>query len=166
MLRRPGMLEQPTVLSEIRKLEDDVWPAFEEKGSPIGRHRVPASSRKRSGSSDPEVGPDPAAARTPAEFVLELRKLKAFSGLSLRAIAEGAKQQRVHTTIQHAMKHDTLPTIEVVHAIVTGCGGTEDDLRAFTTAWHRLSAASTGETGDPGISAMLPAPVPALQMVH
>ncbi len=178
------MLEQPAVLSEIRKIEDVVWPAFDQKGGQAGRHRRPGSVRKRNGASAPEVRPDPSAAQTPAEFVLELRKLKAFSGLSLRAIAAGAKQKRVHTTIQHAMKHETLPTIEVVSAIVTGCGGTEEDLLAFTAAWHRLNAASSGHTstvrglpspdrtagvcqpGDAGISAMLPAPVPALQMVH
>lgn len=165
LLRRPGVLEQPSVLGDICKLESFLWSAFEQKGSPPGRHRAPSASHRRTGAADheSELKPDPSAAQTPAEFVLALRRLKAWSGLSLRAIAAGAKQKRVHTTIQNAMKHETLPTLEVVHAIVTGCGGSEEDLRAFTATWHRLNAS---DADDAEISAMLSAPVPVRQMAH
>jgi hypothetical protein len=37
------------------------------------------------------------------------------------------------------MNSDALPKWEVMKAIVIGCGGGDDDLRAFASAWRRLS---------------------------
>ncbi len=39
-----------------------------------------------------------------------------------------------------AMNSTALPKLDVLKAIVTGCGGSNDDLRAFTTAWRRIAS--------------------------
>jgi hypothetical protein len=49
-----------------------------------------------------------------------------------------------------AMKGDVLPKLEVVKAIIIGCGGGEDDLRLFASAWRRLDAARTQHPADGG----------------
>jgi hypothetical protein len=62
-----------------------------------------------------------------------------------------------------AMNGNTLPKLDVVKAIIIGCGGSEDDLRMFVTAWRRLeSARITGPTLGPGF---LAAPVATLELV-
>ena len=53
------------------------------------------------------------------------------------------------------MRRDVLPTLETVKAIVTGCGGTDQDLSAFTAAWHRICRTTPG-------SGFHAAPVPAM----
>lgn len=135
-LSRPGLCDHPNVRHELRKLEE-LLATFEQAGRSPGRHRAQAGQAGRS-----ERKPDPAAARSAADYVTVLRQYRAWSGdLSWREIAARAKQNRVHSTIYNAMRRDVLPTLEVVKAIVTGCGGGEDDLLAFTSAWHRISAA-------------------------
>jgi hypothetical protein len=62
-----------------------------------------------------------------------------------------------------AMNGNTLPKLDVVKAIIIGCGGSDDDLRMFVTAWRRLeSARITSPTLGPGF---LAAPVATLELV-
>jgi len=137
--------DHPTVRRELRKLED-LLVTFEQAGRSPGRHRAQAaqaaqSVREAIDDSWCEGKPDPSAARTAADYVTVLRQYRAWSGdLPWREIAARAKQNRVHSTIYNAMRRDVLPTLEVVKAIVIGCGGGEDDLLAFTAAWQRISS--------------------------
>lgn len=153
-LSRPGLSEHPNVRRELRKLEE-LLAAFEQAGRQPGRHRA--------GSDESDRKPDPSAAQSAAEYVTVLRQYRAWSGdLPWREIAARAKQNRVHSTIYNAMRRDALPTLAVVKAIVIGCGGSEDDLLAFTAAWHRIS--SVRATSHAENSTLRSAPVPALQL--
>lgn len=165
-LLRPGMFEHPAVRRELRKLEE-LLAAFEQAESSPGRHRANGRLPNRHGGPESaeagslDLKPDPASARTAADFVAALRRYRAWAGdVPWRTIAARAKQNRVHSTIYNAMRRDDLPTLEVVKAIIIGCGGSEDDLGAFTSAWQRISAASSPiHLEGPGL---LPAPVPVL----
>lgn len=168
-LAHPGMFEHPLVRGELRKLEE-LLAAFEQAGRSPGRHR--AQNGRMSGRSEgkrasdiarPDRKPDPAAARTAADYVAVLRQYRAWSGdVPWRMIAAQAKQKRVHSTIYNAMRRDDLPTLDVVKAIIIGCGGGEDDLRAFTSAWQRIHSATASIPGD-GLG-LQPAPIPALTL--
>lgn len=168
-LIRPGVFENPAVRRELRKL-DELLAEFEQAEGRPGRHRAGERSTGRhpglSGYETTEIGsldlrPDPAGARTAADFVAVLRQYRAWSGdVPWRTIAARAKQNRVHSTIYNAMRRDDLPTLEVVKAIIIGCGGGEDDLRAFTSAWQRISSANSAAHIDG--HGLMPAPVPAL----
>jgi hypothetical protein len=161
------MAEHPTVRRELRRLEELLATLDQANDSP-GRHRAQAG-RMASRGAEPEAGggsdlkPDPATARTAADYVTLLRQYRAWSGdVPWRKIAAGAKQKRVHSTIYNALRRDDLPTLEVARAIIIGCGGDEDDLSAFTSAWQRISSPAGGGHGEG--SGLLPAPVPAFQL--
>lgn len=168
-LTYPGMFEHPLVRGELRKLEE-LLATFEQAGRSPGRHRAQNGRRSGRGGSQwptdiarPDRKPDPATARTAADYVAVLRQYRAWSGdVPWRTIAAQAKQKRVHSTIYNAMRRDDLPTLEVVKAIIIGCGGGEDDLRAFTSAWQRIHSATVSAPGD-GFG-LQPAPIPALTL--
>lgn len=171
-LRRQGMLEHPAVLREMRKLEDQVAAHLARQADRIpGRHRSPAGAtpgrqggRQISDAFGYDLKPDPAAATTAAQFIRTLWEYKIWSGdPSWRKMAARAGQTVVHSTMHAAMHGDALPKLDVVRAIITGCGGGEDDLRAFATAWRRIQSAHALDT--PAGRGFLPAPVPALQLV-
>jgi hypothetical protein len=146
-LRHPDTREHPDVKLELRKLELDLVNQAEEGGGPPGRHRYPGRrSRGRPGEPDlVSQRPDPAAAATPPEFMQLLRQFRAWHGdPTFRAIAARSGQARVHSTICTALHGDTLPARETVRAIVTGCGGTAEDVRAFDDAWNRISHPTSG----------------------
>lgn len=46
-----------------------------------------------------------------------------------------------------ALRNNKLPGWELLNTIVTGCGGTEDDLSDFASAWRRLQKAANGGAG-------------------
>lgn len=165
-LKRDG-IEHPSVRRELGKLEDLLTALFEQAGRP-GRHRSQGGrSPSRQPSQDAgdaeasDLKPDPAQACTGAEFVAVLWRYRAWSGdPSWRRIAAKSRQRASHSAIYKAMHRQDLPKLDVVEAIIIGCGG-QEDLPAFTDAWHRLN--SGGQAGEPGTSELLSAPVPALQ---
>ena len=168
-LRRPGTLEHPAVKHELRMLEDQVFVTVQ--ATAHGKHRFPlpqAHSRHDGGQISDAFGfdlrPDPLAATTPAQFIQALWQYKIWSGdPSWRKMAACAGQRVVHSTMHAAMNGNTFPKLDVVKAIIIGCGGSEDDLRMFVTAWRRLeSARITGPALGPGF---LAAPVATLELV-
>jgi hypothetical protein len=78
-------------------------------------------------------------------------------------MAQQASQAVVHSTMYHAMNGTALPKLDVVKAIIIGCGGSDDDLQAFTTAWRCI--ASRQIPSPPGSGEYLTAPQPALRLV-
>lgn len=172
-LRRPEMLEHPAVLDELRKLDEEVTSQLaDDTGRSPGRHRsATAAAQGRRG--DRQVGdangfdlkPDPLAATTEAQFIRALWDYKAWSGdPSWRAMAARAGQRVVHSTMYGAMHGSALPKLEVVKAIISGCGGSDEDLRAFATAWRRLDSARS-KSSLSGRN-FLAAPVPARELVR
>jgi hypothetical protein len=55
-------------------------------------------------------------------------------------MAKRADQAVVHSTMYQAMNAKTMPKLGVVKAIVIGCGGGEEDLSLFATAWRQIAA--------------------------
>ncbi|WP_062356680.1 hypothetical protein [Herbidospora yilanensis] len=85
--------------------------------------------------------PDPADARSDAEFVAMLRRLKAWSGRSYRDIqlhAQRAGHHLPYSTAAGMLKRGTLPRREAVTAFVLGCGLDEQAATAWNTARTRL----------------------------
>jgi hypothetical protein len=152
-LRRPGLVRHPAVLGELRKLEEQVTTQLEQEDHNPGRHRSPAAgtpSQQVGDASGFDLKPDPLTATTPEEYLTALRHYKAWSGdPSWRKMAAQAGQAVVHSTMYAAMHGATLPRFEVVKAIIIGCGGGQDDLKSFATAWRRIeSGKTTHPTGD------------------
>lgn len=169
-LRRADIIRNPAVLIELRKLEEQVTAQLDSAGQNRGRHRsraggIPGRPGRQIGDACGfDLKPDPQAASTAAGLITALWQYKAWSGEpSWRRMAAQAGQTVVHSTMYAAMNGTTLPRLEVVLAIVTGCGGGEDDQKAFATAWRRIRSGAAGDTA-PG-SGFLAAPVPALHLV-
>jgi len=116
---------------------------LESAGGNAGRHRNRTAGQI--GDADGvDVKASPLAATTAPEFMEVLRQYKAWSGdPSWRTMARRANQIVVHSTMHAAMHGDRLPKLDVVRAIIIGCGGGEEDLRSFATAWRRLATART-----------------------
>jgi transcriptional regulator with XRE-family HTH domain len=87
--------------------------------------------------------PDPFAASTPAEFTALLQKYRLWAGgPAFSRMAAIAEHKVAATTMHAAMNGKALPKLDIVKAIITGCGGSEDDLQAFVTAWRRIALSS------------------------
>ncbi|GAA3823647.1 helix-turn-helix domain-containing protein [Streptomyces phyllanthi] len=88
-------------------------------------------------------GPDPAEARTSAEYVALLRGLKERSGLTYRQLEQRAAERDdvlARSTVADMLRRDTLPRAEVVAALVRACGAEEDVPRWLETR-ERLASA-------------------------
>jgi hypothetical protein len=101
----------------------------------------------RSRPVPPDIGtdlrPDPREARTPAELMEALRRFRQWSGNPpFRRIWRRADQRAAVSTMCTVLRSNTLPDrLDVIDAIVEGCGGTEEDRRRFATAWRELTLA-------------------------
>jgi hypothetical protein len=142
-LRRLETLEHPKVRSELRKLIELIEEQSSDVNQNPGRHRSTAgkaTSQQVNDASGFDLKPDPLEATTPAEFVRVLNEYKLWSGNpSWRMMARNASHMVVHSTMHNAMKSNALPNFDVMKAIVIGCGGGEEDLKAFATAWRRIA---------------------------
>jgi hypothetical protein len=151
-LRRPGILQHPAVIQGLRRLDEQVIAG--QVSEPPGRHRSSSGqtpSYQNAGQISDVTGydykPDPLTATTPRQFIGALWGYKTWSGdPSWRKMATQAGQRVVHSTMHAAMHGDVLPKLDVVKAIIIGCGGNEDDLRLFVTAWRRLESARVADT--------------------
>lgn len=86
--------------------------------------------------------PGPDAAQSPAEFVERLRRLKAWSGRSYRALEKQARRNGdilPASTIATALKRDSLPHIDLVAALVRACGGGSVEVAAWTAARRAIA---------------------------
>jgi hypothetical protein len=162
-LRRLDILGHPVVLLELQKLEEQVTVLLDQADRSPGRHRSPIGktpSRQISDVRGFDLKPNPLTATTAAEFITALWQYKAWSGdPSWRKMAAQAGQAVVHSTMHAAMHGSALPKFDVVKAIIIGCGGGEDDLRAFATAWRRIEAGRTRA------ASFLTSPMPPLRLV-
>ncbi|MEU7246097.1 ATP-binding protein [Streptomyces sparsogenes] len=86
--------------------------------------------------------PGPGAARTAAEFVALLRAMKTRSGLSYRALERRARRagdQLPTSTLSGALNRLSLPSEDVVAALVRACGGSPQTVREWVEARHALA---------------------------
>ncbi|MEU6077696.1 tetratricopeptide repeat protein [Micromonospora sp. NPDC047074] len=104
--------------------------------------------------------PRPGTARTAAEFVARLRGVKAWSRLSYRALERRARRvgdQLPASTVATSLNRVSLPSEEVVAALVRACGGDPAAVREWVEARRALtlpdnfvSAVGTpGQASDP-----------------
>lgn len=139
LLQRPELLEHPKVLSALRNLAE-LLPYLDESA---GRHRSAIGTEITQQINDAfgdDLKPNPLTATTSAEFIDALRQYRAWSGdPSWRMIAKQSGRTVVYSTMWNAMNGTALPKLDVVKAIVIGCGGGEDDLSSFVTAWRRIA---------------------------
>jgi hypothetical protein len=96
--------------------------------------------------------PDPAAARTPAEFVEAMRRLKRWTGfgfrqLEKRATAGGHALPR--STLTVALARDTVPREDLVAAFAHACGCDEDQTAGWVAARRRVAAAGVPDAPEP-----------------
>jgi len=84
--------------------------------------------------------PDPLSAGTPAELIDVLRKYRTWAGNpSYRDMALRSGRRAGASTMCGVLGGSDLPDrLEVIDAIVEGCGGTDEDRRRFATAWRKL----------------------------
>jgi len=167
-LKRHGNLTSPAVLRELRKLEEQIAAQLREDPPKPGRHRSRHSKAPAQQIADAagfDLKPDPLAARTTEEFITTLKQYRAWNGdPPWRQMASQAGQAVVHSTMHAAMNGSALPKLEVVKAIVIGCGGDEEDVRAFVTARSRLDPGGTARRR-PADPDFLAAPVTPLSLV-
>jgi hypothetical protein len=142
-LQRQETLEHPEVMRELGKLEEQITTQLKDAYPSPGRHRSTADtaiSRQTSDAFGDDLKPNPITAAAPEEFIDALRQYRAWSGdPSWRTIAKQSGHTVVYSTIWNAINGTALPKLEVVKAIVVGCGGGEDDLNSFVSAWRRIA---------------------------
>ncbi|GAA4609447.1 hypothetical protein GCM10023195_38100 [Actinoallomurus liliacearum] len=107
--------------------------------------------------------PDPREAHTTAGFLAQLRRLKAWSGLTYRQLEKAAGRHGhvlPHSTIASALKRESLPREELVKAFVTACGCSDETVetwvavrRVLAVGEHPAAPAVAGSSdhGDPPI---------------
>jgi hypothetical protein len=143
-LQRPEIRDHQKVRSALRKFEEQMAEHTVYADENQGRHRLTADgavSQQVSDVSGPDGKPNPLlSATSPAAFIDALWRYRAWSGdPPWRKMADRANQAVVHSTMFNAMNGDTLPKLEVVKAIIIGCGGDIDDVSAFVNAWRRIA---------------------------
>jgi hypothetical protein len=93
--------------------------------------------------------PDPTGAGTAAELMQTLRAYRTWAGNpSYRQMAGRAEPRASYSALHAVLKTDKLPSQDFVAAIVTGCGGNEQDKQLFVAAWREIAMAS--DHTDPG----------------
>jgi hypothetical protein len=144
-----------TARESLKEAEEAVRETLRERALILNEweqsHRPRQNPGRYSGTAAPVVPdapgenlcPDPAAARTPAEFMDTLRRYRRWAGdPSYRAMETIIKNQcgrpMSASTIHAALKGDSLPALAKVQAIITACGGRDTHQQMFTTAWRRL----------------------------
>ena len=130
----------------------------------------PASTRVSAGGSiaDAEgfdLRPDPLRARTAADFMAALRCYRAWAGdPSYRKMASRASYALAASTICTALNSDTLPRLELVLAVVAGCGGDDEDQQRFATGWRAIRLERASEAGRGPLPAAVRPLAPALKV--
>jgi hypothetical protein len=110
-----------------------------------GQHRRNANQDDRPRLVIPDAPgadccPDPRAIETPAKFVDALREYRLWAGNpSLRRMQSQCGNRFAASTLCTALRGSELPSLAMTDAIIVGCGGREEDRKAFATAWRRLA---------------------------
>lgn len=86
-----------------------------------------------------DLRPDPGEAHSTADFLDCLRDYRTWAGNpSYRVMARRCGHRFAASTICTALRGRSIPSLEMVLAIVAACGGPEQHQREFASAWRRL----------------------------
>ncbi|MEV4095863.1 hypothetical protein [Streptosporangium saharense] len=127
-----------------------------------GRHDPAETPPEPSGTAPPpqphhlrqdvigyDLKPDPLRAETKEELLALMRDFHVWAGEpSYREIAINAGRAVGASTLCEALdvnRPARMPSLKVVTAFVHGCGGEEEDLVSWTTAWRRIRMARVRE---------------------
>ncbi|MEV0424343.1 hypothetical protein [Streptosporangium canum] len=82
--------------------------------------------------------PEPLTAHTPTELVDHMRKFRIWAGEpSLRELAHRSGGSFAASTLCKVLKESRLPPQDLVIAFIRACGGSESDVRQWSTAWRK-----------------------------
>jgi hypothetical protein len=128
------------------------WPAATTDNAP-GRTQAPQHVIADAAGFD--LCPDPLRSSSAAELIQILRQFHIWAGEPpLRAIARASGGAVAISTISMTLNGSKLPRLDILLAIIAGCGGNDDHQRAFATAWRQLRLAAapviTGSESPPG----------------
>ncbi|HTU74042.1 MAG TPA: hypothetical protein VMG38_11045 [Trebonia sp.] len=145
-IARDSLDEARQIVQEARKEVILVHYEYDELSRRLGSHsRYPVTaSPVLLDTPDSDLCPDPAAARTAAQFMDALRTYRTWAGQpSYRAMASVIKnqcsQQFAASTLHAALTGSELPALPLVQAVITACGGNDAHQQIFTSAWRRIT---------------------------
>lgn len=96
-----------------------------------------------------DLKPDPRTARTPADLNKILREYRAWAGEpSFEEMSRRCGGRPAKSTFWTALHGTALPKLKVVTAIVTGCGGSTEDIAMFASAWRSVQGRPPTGAGD------------------
>lgn len=135
----------------LRVLESDIMTqkeALEIEQKKIRRRQIEGAPPMFPDSGPLHLRPNPRIARTEREFMECLMAFNVWSGnRSLRQISEQSGHRISPSGVRNVLNSTAMPDrLEVVDAVVLGCGGTEEMRAAFASAWRRLYMGSTENT--------------------
>ncbi|MEZ7132650.1 hypothetical protein ACBR40_45570 [Nonomuraea sp. AD125B] len=118
---------------DSKKASDRVRPVFT---------RPDTLYRLRADIAGHDLEPDPLRASTKEEFLEVMREFHVWAGeLSYREISLNSRKSVGASTLCEALdpnKRPRLPTLKLVQAFIQGCGGDEDTVARWTTAWRQV----------------------------
>jgi hypothetical protein len=90
--------------------------------------------------------PDPKDITTPAAYMDGLRRFRLWAGNpSLRRMQLECGGRPSASTLCKALQGYELPSLEMVDAIIVGCGGRDEHRQAFASAWRRVAFSQQDE---------------------
>lgn len=121
-------------------------PAPESRPLPAGRHRVEATGPASRGpahaipdSPRPDLCPDPATVQSAADLLAGLSRFRVWAGEpSFKEMQRLSEPRTAASTMCTALSSGKLPSLRVVQSIISGCGGTPEQVEAFVNAWRRI----------------------------
>jgi hypothetical protein len=98
-----------------------------------------------------DLQPDPLTAATPAELAGMLRLYRKWAGQpSFRKMAAASGQAASASSLCTALGRDEMPRLDVVTAVIAGCGGDEERQRRWASAWRRIQLGRLDAAPAPG----------------
>jgi hypothetical protein len=135
--------------ARARLLHDEAARTFEEARA---RRERPALGTPAQDAPGCDLRPDPRDVQTSAQLIEALRQFRTWAGNpSYRDMARACNGRPAASTMCRVLAGRALPVrFEVLDAIITACGGEEEDRERFATAWRRLVLPRQGTQAPPG----------------
>ena len=110
--------------------------------APRAAGEIRATTRQRGIPDTSGLRPDPLSVQTAADLIVALRQYRTWAGQpSFREMARRSSETIASSTLCEALRRNALPSLTVVLAVITGCGGSKEDQFRFATAWRQLRLA-------------------------
>lgn len=138
---------QKQVTAQLIEAENRLEQAFRQADTGIGtieptKTEAPAPPPARSLPGDAKgysLKPDPLSVTTAAELIGALISWRVWAGdISFRKMAESSSRRASASAICAALSSTKLPSLNVVVAVIEGCGGTVSDIDDWATAWRLI----------------------------